>query len=205
VVGDIRDYGLDRPARPTFYAYYRQRPTFADSLWFAIQGGGAETAAAARAVVRTIDPDVPPQFLTSEQLYGESLARHRFSLVMLALFGSAAVWLALSGIYGAIAFNVAQRTREIGVRMALGAQSQNVVRMVLRRCFVLLGAGIAGGLLAAFAASRALEPVLYGTASHDPVAYTVATAALLVVGCMAAWLPARHAARVDPLVALRHE
>ncbi|HZF31732.1 MAG TPA: ABC transporter permease [Gammaproteobacteria bacterium] len=203
VVSDVHEYGLDRPVRPMFYASYRQRPRFADSLWFAIRAQNAEaTVAAARAVLRGIDADVPPTFLRSEQLYADSIAQRRFNLVMLGVFGGAALLLALTGVYGAIAFGVVQRRHEIGVRIALGATAARVVAIVLRASLSVAAAGVAGGLVVAFAGARVASSLLFGVAPHDPLSYTIAGGALLAAAGGAALMPALRAARIDPIATL---
>jgi putative ABC transport system permease protein len=206
IVGDVRDYGLESAARPAFYGYYRQRQWHFASAWVVLRAPSAEQLVpAVRAIVRELDPDLPPEFMGSEELVSGALAPRRFNLTMLATFGGAALLLALAGIYGAIAFNVAQRTREIGVRIALGAQRRRVIALVLRRSLVLAGVGIAVGLAIALGASRLVASLLFGVAPHDPVSYFVAAAVLLLAALGAAWLPAFRAARIDPVSALRSE
>ncbi len=206
VVGDVRDYGLDRSVRPTVYAYYRQRPAFADSLWFALRMPAAASAIpAAREAIRRIDPNVPPQFLTSEQLFSGSIAQRRFNLVMLGVFGGAALVLALAGVYAAIAFGVAQRRHEIGIRIALGATLGRIVALVLGRSLWIAGLGVAAGLAMAFGAARVVSSLLYGVAPHDPLSYSIASALLLAAAACAALVPALRAARADPVETLHHD
>jgi putative ABC transport system permease protein len=207
VVGDVRDYGLDSEPRPTFYGYYAQRTnTLAWSFWIVIRAPNAERLTpAAREIVRSLDPDLVPAFRTAAQLEATSVAPRRFNFVMVGVFGATALLLALAGIYGAVAFNVAQRTREIGVRVALGAQTRSIVAMVLLKSLAWVGAGVGAGLAIALGGSRAIGSLLYGISAHDPVAYAAASCALLIAALAAAWLPALRAARVDPLVALRSE
>jgi ABC-type antimicrobial peptide transport system permease subunit len=124
---------------------------------------------------------------------------------MVGVFGATALLLALAGIYGAVAFNVAQRTREIGVRVALGAQTRSVIGLVLRTSLIWVAIGLAVGVAVALGAARAVGSLLYGISPHDPLAYTAAAAGLSVAATAAAWVPALRAARVDPVVALRSE
>jgi ABC-type antimicrobial peptide transport system permease subunit len=124
---------------------------------------------------------------------------------MVGVFGATALLLALAGIYGAVAFNVAQRTREIGVRIALGAPARGVVAMVLRKSLAWVGVGVVVGASAAFGAARLVGSLLYGISPHDPLAYAAAASALLIASVLAACVPALRAARVDPMVALRSE
>jgi predicted permease len=207
VVGDVRDFGLDSEPRATLYGYYTQRTrATAWSFWIAMRAPNAEQLIpAAREIVRSLDPDLVPAFRTVAQLESTSVAPRRFNFVMVGVFGATALLLALAGIYGAVAFNVAQRTREIGVRVALGAQTRSVVAMVLRNSLGWVGVGVAAGLLAAWGAARLVASLLYGISPHDPLAYAAVAAALLIASVLAAWMPALRAARVDPMVALRSE
>jgi predicted permease len=207
VVGDVRDYGLDADPRPTFYGYYAQRTnSLAWSFWIAIRAPNADRLIpAAREIVRSLDPDLVPAFKTVAQLESASVAPRRFNFVMVGVFGATALLLALAGIYGTVAFNVAQRTREIGVRVALGAQARGIVGLVLRRSLLWVAIGLGAGLGIALASARAVGSLLYGISPHDPFAYTAATVGLLLAALAAAWLPALRAARVDPIVALRSE
>jgi putative ABC transport system permease protein len=206
VVGDVRDYGLNVAPRPTLYGDFRQRPRRYASFWIAMQGPKPQALVPeARRIVQRLNPDLPPEFHSAAELYSTSLARRRFNLIMLASLGAAALLLALAGVYGAVSFNVAQRTKEIGVRVALGAQRSNVVSMVLRRTLVVAGIGVALGLGASLVAAKFIASLLYGVPSHDATAYTLTAAGLLCTAAATSWLPALRAARVDPVVALRDE
>jgi predicted permease len=207
VVGDVRDFGLDVEPQPTLYGYYAQRTrATAWSFWIAMRAPNAEQLIpAAREIVRTVDPDVVPAFRTVAQLESTSVAPRRFNLIMVGVFGATALLLALAGIYGAVAFNVAQRTREIGVRVALGAQAGSVVGLVLRTSLPWVAIGLATGIAVALGAARAVGSLLYGISPHDPLAYAAAAFTLLIASVLAAWVPALRAARVDPVVALRNE
>jgi predicted permease len=206
VVGDVRE-ALDADPRPTFYGYYLQRPTSTSwSFWIAVRGADpASFAPAARAIVREMNPELPPEIRVSNEMRWTSLAPRRFNLVMVGVFGASALLLAIAGIYGAIAFNVAQRTREIGVRIALGALHRSVVAMILRKALLLLGVGLAAGTVVALGASRVAGSLLYGVSPNDPLAFAAAIGVLLLAAVAAAFVPARRAARVDPMVALRQE
>jgi putative ABC transport system permease protein len=206
IVADTRDLGLDQEPRPTFYAPYRQRAwslTIFDIVMRTTDP--ARVVPAAREIVQRMNPDIVPQFRTSEQTYAAQLAPRRLNLVLIGVFGGTALLLALAGIYGSISFHVARRTHEIGVRIALGARPAGVIAMVVRRSLLLASLGVAAGIAIALGASRLASSLLYGIAPHDPVSYAAAAAVLLLAAVAAGWLPALRAARVDPVTALRGE
>jgi predicted permease len=206
VVGDVREFGLDAAPRPTFYGYYRQRLRSLIYFSIAMRASNAEAVVpTAREIVQRMNPDLAPEFRLSEDLFSASIAERRFNFVTLGVFGSAALLLALAGVYGAIAFNVSQRTREIGVRIALGAPGSSVVRLVLRRSLVLAGVGVGIGIFVAFGAAQLIDSLLYGVPPHDPPAYVASAVALLLAALAAASVPAMRAARVDPMTTLRCE
>jgi predicted permease len=205
VVGDIREGGLAVPPEPTFYAYYRQRPVRATSFYFVLEGSAptANTIATARGIMHELRPDIPPRFRTMETVLADSLADRRFTLVLLAAFGGAALLLATLGVYSVISFLVAQRRQEIGVRIALGARSQDVLRLVLRQGATLALIGIAIGALAALGLTRLIAGLLYGVSASDPIAFLGVMVLLAVVAVLASLVPARRAAKVDPMTVLR--
>jgi len=206
IVADTRDLGLDRAPRPTFYAPYRQRAWSLTIFEIVMRTTDvARVMAAARDIVQRMNPEIVPQFSTSEQAYSAQLAPRRFNLVLIGVFGGAALLLALAGIYGSIAFHVVRRTHEIGVRMALGARPSRVISMIVRRSLVLGAIGVAIGLTIALGAARLASSLLYGIAPHDPVSYAAAAAVLLLAAVAAGLIPALRAARVDPVTALRSE
>jgi putative ABC transport system permease protein len=139
------------------------------------------------------------------QLLSDSVATRRFTLILLGLFSALALVLAAIGIYGVISYTVAQRTRDIGIRMALGASQSQVLRDVLGLGVRLTGMGLALGLTGALVATRALSSLLYGVGSADAVTFTAVSLVLMIVALFASYLPARRAMRVDPIVALRYE
>ena len=161
---------------------------------------------AVAAEVHALDPELPlaePQPLA--EYLGASIGARRFTMLLLGAFAAVAVVLAAVGIAGVVANGVAQRTREIGVRMALGARAQDVLRMVMGQGMLMAGAGIAAGLAGSFALTRVMSSLLYGTSPTDPVTFALVTAALALVALVATFVPALRATRVDPNVALREE
>ncbi len=161
-------------------------------------------ASAIRAEVRHIDSNQPVAELRAmRDIVSEHLAQPRFTMLLLASFATGALLLTAIGLYGLIAFIVAQRTREIGVRVALGAQPRDVVRLVMRRGILLVGTGLAVGIPAALLLSRTLAGLLYGVDPTDPMTLMAVAFFVTAVAILATYLPARQAARVDPLVALR--
>jgi predicted permease len=207
IAADVRGtYALEQEPRPTFYAPFRQRPWSLTVFHVVLRtADAARVVPAAREIVQRMDADIVPQFSTSEQAYAAQLAPRRLNLVLIGVFGGTALLLALAGIYGSMAFQVARRTHEIGVRMALGAKPGRVVAMVVRRSLLLAGLGVAAGLAIAFGASRLVSSLLYGIAAHDPISYAIGSAVLLLAAVAACLLPAMRAARVDPVTALRSE
>jgi putative ABC transport system permease protein len=166
----------------------------------------AAVAAAARTQVHEVDPNLPLyEIQTLEELVSASVAQPRFYMLLLGGFAAVALILAAIGIYGVIAYAVSQRRQEIGVRMALGASRDRVVRMVLGQGLVLAFAGAAAGLVGAFLATRGLRTLLYSVSASDPVTYTGVALTLILVSALASYLPARRAARTEPQLALRGE
>jgi putative ABC transport system permease protein len=206
VVGDIHRGALDAPPRPAMYLPIGQLPFGSLSLVVRTNGNAPGLADAIRRAVTALDPD---QALTPirpmEDVIAGSLARQRFSAFLLSVFAGVALLLSAIGIYGVMASMVAQRRREIAVRMALGARPNDVVRMVVRHGAVLAGIGMAAGIVAALALSRVLVSLLYGTSTADPVALLAVSAVLGGVALLASYLPARRATRVDPAMVLGAE
>jgi predicted permease len=205
VVGDVREEGLAADPRPTLYAFYRQRPKGASRFNFVMQtqGEAAPIISAARRLVRELRPDVPPRFRTIEAVVSTSIADRRFILVLIGVFGAAALTLASLGVYGVISYLVAHRQQELGIRVALGAQRSDVLRLVLGRGLTLALVGIAIGGVAALALTRVLSNLLYGVSATDPISFGAVIVLLVGVALLASWMPARRAARVDPMTALR--
>jgi putative ABC transport system permease protein len=160
---------------------------------------------AARSVFRDLAPDVPVRFSTFEHEVGGWLADRRFLLLLAGLFAAAALALAAVGVYGVVAFSVTRRTQEIGVRMALGAQRRDVLRLVVGEGARLAVLGVGIGITASFAITRLLSSLLFGVSATDPITFTGVASLLSVVALLACYLPARRATKVDPMVALRYE
>ena len=205
VVGDVRGQSLAANPEPTFYAYEPQRNQAANSLHLAIQTMGDPTSviASTRAIVRQLRPDVSPVIRTMESVVSASVADRRFVLVLVGVFGAAALVLATLGVYSVISYLVSQRRQEIGVRIALGAQRADVLSLVLRQGAALAVTGIAIGGIAALLLTRLLKGLVYGVSTTDPVAFGGVIVLLVGVAVIASWLPARRAARVGPMETLR--
>jgi len=204
VVNDTKDIGLDVEPRGTMYLPLAQRPTA--SLWLAVRTTGPASAVvpALREALAGVDPDVPlANVQTIEEIVASSIAQPRFSMLMLGIFATIALLLAAIGIYGVISYSVAQRTHEIGVRMALGARQVDVVRMVAKQVLVMAGVGIAIGGALALAAGGVLTKLLFGVRPSDPLTFGAVALGLAAVALVAAAVPAWRAARLDPVAALR--
>ncbi|HEY0511742.1 MAG TPA: ABC transporter permease [Thermoanaerobaculia bacterium] len=204
VVRDVRQTGLQIDPRPQVYVPQAQRPTTYQSFVLRTQGDPKAVTAAARSAVYAVDRDQPvSEVRPMAEILSQSVAGRRFNMVLLGMFAVLALVLAAVGIYGVTAYSVAQRTREMGLRMALGAQRGTVLALVLREAGSLALAGLAAGLVLAFAATRVMASLLFGVAATDAVTFGSVTAALALVSLFAAWVPGRRATQVDPMVALR--
>ena len=206
VVGDVRHTGLDRPAEPEAYFAHAQVPL--RSLTVVVRTGRdpATVLPALRESIVALDPNLPsPAFTTLDDVVAESVARTRFVTTLFGLFAALALGLAALGLFGLLSFNVAQRTREFGIRMALGADATHVMALATGRALALVGAGLALGIVGAALAWRMLEGMLFGVERTDPITFAGVALVLVVTGLVATWLPARRAASVDPVISLRQE
>jgi predicted permease len=205
VVGDVRDQNLANEPSPTFYAYQPQRQNAANEFHVVMQTAGDPTSvmASARAILRQLKPDVPPVLRTMETIVSTSVADRRFVLVLVGVFGAAALVLATLGVYSVISYLVTQRRQEIGVRIALGAQRGDVLSLVLRQGALLAVIGIVVGAVGALFLTRLLKCLVFGVSTTDPVAFGGVIVLLALVALLASWLPARRATRVDPMNVLR--
>jgi len=206
VVGRVKQYALDTNGRIAFYLSHMQFP--ARELFIVLRSdtAPASLATSTREAVRSVDPDLPVYAVrTMDDRVSESLARHRFSMVLLAVFAAFSLILASVGIYGVMAYLVTQGTREIGIRIALGATQQKILAMVIGRGMTLALTGVAVGLAASFFLSRLLESLLYGVTATDPFTFLAIPLILLSVALAAILIPARRASRTDPILSLRSE
>jgi ABC-type antimicrobial peptide transport system permease subunit len=207
IAADVRDFGPASPAAPTLYLPHAQWPE--DSVTIvakARNGDPSSIVQPLRALLQDLDRDVPMSAVRSmPQIASIAVAQPRLYLVLIASFAGTAMLLAAIGLYGVLAYAVGQRTREIGIRLALGAKRGEVLRMVMAQAGRLAVAGVMIGLAAAIVASRVLRSQLFEITPTDTFTYLVVALSLLGVSMVASWIPARRAARIDPLTALRHD
>lgn len=207
VVGDIRQYGPAREPEPEIYMPYEQHPQTATELNVLIRTGTEPQTLeeAMRSKVRQLSPDVPVKFTTMEASLSENVAAPRFRTLLLGIFAGLAVCLAMAGVYGVMAYVVGQRSNEIGVRMALGASTGDVLRLVLGQGLGLAAIGLVLGLIGALALSRLLTSLLFEVKPSDPMIYVSVAVVIGAVSLLASYIPARRATKLDPVVALREE
>jgi predicted permease len=206
VVGGVRHFSLQLPPRPTMYFPFAQDSR--GSLAIVARGAGdpAQFASGIRAIVAAIDPgETMSTFKTMQQIVSESAASDRFNAFLFGLFGALALILAAAGIYGVMSYAVTQRTHEIGIRLALGAQPATVLRMVIGQGMTLVAIGAILGLGAAAGLTRLMASQLFGVTATDPSTFAAAVIVLGIVAALACYIPARRAMKVDPMVALRYE
>lgn len=207
VVGDVKQSQLEKEVRPHTYESYLQYPSLTDIRLVVRSHGDIQTAlSAVQTAVRSLDSQLPlTEARNMEQVIGESTAPRRFYLILVTVFAAIAIILASVGLYGVVAFAVEQRTREIGIRMTLGATQSNVLTMLLRWAMVLVAMGVTAGGLGAFALTRMMSSFLFGTSPTDPFTFVAVSLLLTGVALLASYIPARRATRVDPMLALRYE
>jgi putative ABC transport system permease protein len=206
VVGNVRDASLDTNPAPTMYVPYMQDPF--SGMWVVARTTGEPRAlaAAVRQTVQGIDHSLPAFAMTPlATAVSDSIAQRRFSMLLLGLFALIALFLAAVGLYGVVAYSVSQRTQEIGLRMAIGAQRGDVLRMVVGGGMKLAVVGVAIGIACALALAEFVATMLFEVKPFDPASYSVTALVLLAVAALACYVPARRAMRVDPIVALRQE
>jgi putative ABC transport system permease protein len=211
VVRDVKQNALDEETKPALYVNYLQPPLpgWKFQYMFLVvraQSDSLSLMPSLRNAVQSLDKNQPVyRVATMEQLLARSVAARKFSLLLMALFAALALALSAIGLYGVLAYAVTQRRREIGIRMALGAQRNDVLKMVAKQGMALALIGIAVGLSASFALTRLMKTLLFGVSPNDPLTFTVIALLLVFVALLACWIPARRAMKVDPLTSLRFE
>ena len=205
IVGDVHNYGLDASPRPTVYVDLFQRPRSAITLTMSSAANTQSVTAAARGILRDLNPEIPTKFQTLSAVYSASLGSRRFNLILIGFFGIAALLLATAGVFGVMAYSVSRRTQEIGVRVALGAGSRDVLSMILGQGLRTILIGVAAGLAGSLALTRTVESLLFGVTATDPLTFAAVILLLVAAALLACYVPARRATRVDPMTALRYE
>jgi putative ABC transport system permease protein len=206
VVAHVKNYGVDESSRAELYLPYLQNSVSSLTLVVRTEKDPTALSASLRQAVRGIDPDLPVFAVrTLESLVAERTAQRRLAVLLISVFAGVALLLAAVGIYGVMSYSVAQRTQEIGIRMALGAEQDHILKMVLRHGTLMALLGTAIGLGAAFGLARLITTMLFQTSAADPPTFSIVPLVLLAVALLACYVPARRAMRVDPMVALRNE
>jgi putative ABC transport system permease protein len=206
VVKDVSQYALDKKAPMQIYVPHAQFPTGFSTIVVKTENDPTAMTAAVRREIQAVDRDQAVFNVTTlEQLMGDSILMRRFFMILLLVFAGLALTLAAVGIYGVMSYVASQRTHEIGIRMALGAQASDVLKLIIGNGMVLAMIGVAAGLAGSFALTRLLAGLLFGVSATDAVTFTLVSLALIAVALFACYIPARRATKVDPLVALRYE
>ena len=206
VVADMKKLNIDAPTSPDVYVSYWQYPMQTPLLMVRTTNDASGTAAEINSTIKTLNRNVPiPKIQTMNEILADTVAQPRFYTILSAMFGITALILATIGIYGVISYSVSQRTREMGIRLALGAQSRDVYKIVVGHGMLITIIGIAVGLAASFALTRLMSSLLFGVSASDPVTFVLISLLLAIVSFVASYLPARRATRVNPMIALRYE
>jgi putative ABC transport system permease protein len=205
IVGDVGYYGLDTPARPTVYVDLFQRPRSAITVTMLSDADTGAVTTAARGILQDLNPELPVRFRTLSQVYSASLGSRRFNVILIGFFGLTALLLATAGVFGVMAYSVSRRTREIGVRVALGAGSGDALRLILGQGMRTILVGVAIGMAGSLALTRTVASLLFGVTATDPLTFGSVTLLLVGAALLACYIPARRATKVDPIVALRCE
>jgi putative ABC transport system permease protein len=164
-----------------------------------------QVTTSARRILQQMNPEIPPRFRTFSEVYSASLGSRRFNVLLVGIFGVVALVLAMAGVFGVMAYSVSRRTREIGVRVAMGARSRDVLTMILSQGMRTIMIGVLIGVAGALALTRALSSLLFGITATDPLTFAAVIALLIATALLACYIPARRASKVDPMVALRYE
>ena len=207
VVSDVREFGLDANPRPTVYAHYLQRPRQAWSFTIVVrtQGDAAALIPVLRSTLQSLSRDVPTKFRTLAQVFSSSLDQRRFSLVLFGVFAGVALLLAALGIYGVTSYAVTQHRQELGVRLALGAQRRDILRLVMGQGMKAVLVGVVLGLAGALAVTRLIAHLLFEISATEPLTFAAIAGVLLLIALLACYVPAWRATKVDPMIALRYE
>src|SRR6185503_10059728 len=206
IAGDVKQNGLTRETKPHTYEPFAQAPNQFMTLVVRSTKDPASLVPAIRSQVLALDNDLPLQRVTTlDRVISNSIRRQRFTSVVLSVFAVVALLLATAGLYGVISYSVAQRTHELGIRVALGAQVKDVMQMVLRQGMTFVVIGELVGIAGAFALTRLLGGLLFGVTPTDAITFIAVVTILTIVALLACYIPARRATKVDPLVALRYE
>jgi ABC-type antimicrobial peptide transport system permease subunit len=206
VVKDVSQYALDKKPPMQIYLPYAQSPTGFNTLVVKTASDPTGMLAAIRREILNVDKDQAVfKVTTLETLMGESIKTRKFFMLLLLVFAGLALVLAAVGIYGVMSYVASQRTHEIGIRMALGAQASDVLKLIIGNGMAMALTGVGAGLVGALALTRVMAGLLFGVAATDVVTFITVSAGLIVIALVACYLPARRATKVDPLVALRYE
>jgi putative ABC transport system permease protein len=207
VVGEVRKHSLETAPRPTIYVNYRQRPRSTQQFDVVLRTSSdpAAVTSSVRRVLTQLDPTVPARMSTFSQVFSESLNNRRFNLTLVGVFALAALVLAMVGVFGVLAYSVAQRTQEIGVRIALGATPGGILKMVLGQGLLTVAIGLIVGLAGSLLLTRTMRSMLFEISPNDPITIVGIALLLLLIAMLASYIPARRATRVDPMIALRYE
>jgi ABC-type antimicrobial peptide transport system permease subunit len=211
IVGNVKNYGLLRPPAPEMYALYTLKTFWADMRWnmrLMVRStlDDSNIAAAVRREVQAVDPGQPIYAVNTMNLVIENTVKDKsVNTTLLSVFAGVSLLLAVIGVYGVMSYTVAQHTREIGIRMALGAQTRSILKLIVGRGLVLVAVGALVGVLASFGLTRFIESMLFGITPTDPLTFVMIVALLGLVALLACLIPAGRAMRVDPIVVLRHQ
>ena len=205
IVGDVHEYGVDVPPRSTVYVDLFQRPQPAITVTVLADADTRMITSSAREILHELNPEIAPRFRTLSGIYSASVGSRRFNVILVGCFGMLALLLAAVGVFGVMAYSVSRRTQEIGLRVALGARSRDVLTMVLGQGLRTILIGIAMGFTGSLAITRTLQPLLFGVTATDPATFAAVILLLVTTALLACYIPARRAAKVDPMVALRYD